>query len=91
MDSIDGVPPPDPTRVPDPVCICWPTFAACQARNAGRGVTDRMVPAALRHHYADFEWCVAATKPRNVLDTTSMTVQETVSVLTEIVGASPLV
>ena len=66
-----------------------PTFTACQARNAGRSVADRMALAALRQNYADFEWCVAATKPRNVLDTTSLTVQETVSTLTELVGASP--
>jgi len=66
-----------------------PTFSACQARNAGRSVADRMALAALRQNYADFEWCVAATKPRNVLDTTSLTVQETVSTLNELVGASP--
>jgi adenylylsulfate kinase-like enzyme len=67
-----------------------PTFAACQERNAGRGAADRMTVAALRQNYADFEWCVTATKPRNVLDSTSMTVQETVSAVTEIVRASPL-
>lgn len=67
-----------------------PSFEACQARNAGRGAADRMALAALRQNYADFEWCVTATKPRNVLDTTSMTVQETVSAVTKIVSASPL-
>ena len=66
-----------------------PTFAACEARNAGRSAADRMTLAALRQNYADFEWCVTATKPRNVLDSTSMTVQQTVSAVTEIVGSGP--
>jgi hypothetical protein len=54
------------------------------------GAADPMTLAAHQKNYADFEWCVAATKPRNLLDSTSLTVEETVSAVTEIVRANPL-
>ena len=75
-------------RLPLVEVYLLPTFPACQARNAGRSVTDRLDLAALRQNYADFEWSVAATRPHNVLDTTSMTPQETVSAMTELIAAS---
>ncbi len=66
-----------------------PSLDACLARNAERTGEARIDRLAVRRNYEDYAWCIDATKPANVIDTTNLSVSEVVESLGAVQAASP--
>lgn len=61
--------------------ILLPRLAVCQERNRVRNRQPFLGAADLEQNYADFEWCVRAAQPKNVIDNSQLSVEQTVDAI----------
>ena len=58
-----------------------PDVETCLRHNSERAGEARLDPAAIRKNHNAYAWCIDATQPANVIDTTGMSVKRVVEAL----------
>lgn len=61
--------------------VLLPTFEVCATRNRARNRQPLLKDDDLRTNYDDFAWCVRRYRPKNVIDSSALTVDETVATI----------